>query len=284
MSEAKLPETGDKVAEHEILRRVGEGARGVVFSAKNPEGRFRAVKILKPEFGKDEAAIGEFREEARATASVRHPSVVSMYECGLDHGIHYLVMEFVDGPPLDRLLEERKRLTWKTSVRIGIQVAEALAHAHELGFLHRDVKPANILLYSDGTARVTDFGIVKDISTLRGFLVNGRQVGTALYASPEQCTGKRLTPATDIYSLGATLYHMICGRPPFLADDPKMLLAKHVKTHPIPPGKLLPDIPKPLANTLLRCLAKSPVARYPSMENLATTMRMVLEGRVAIVR
>jgi len=283
MTSAKLPGPGDKVADHEILRRVGEGARGVVFAAKDPEGKRRAIKILRPGFAADETAIGEFREEARATAGVKHESVVSIYECGVDRGVHYLVMEYVDGPPLDRLLEERKRLTWKTSVRIAIQAADALGHAHDQGYLHRDVKPGNILLYADGTARVTDFGIVKDISTLRGFLLRGKQVGTALYASPEQCLGRRLGPATDIYSLGATLYHMVCGRPPFLADDRRMLLAKHVKTHPIPPAKIVRDIPKPLANTLLKCLMKSPAARFPSMSHLAATLRMVLEGRVAIV-
>ncbi|MEN8149153.1 MAG: serine/threonine-protein kinase [Planctomycetota bacterium] len=274
---------GESVADHEILRRVGEGARGVVFQAKNAEGRLRALKILRPEFAKDDTAVGEFREEARATAAVQHESVVSMYECGVDHGVHYISMEFVDGPPLDRLLAERKGLSWKTAVRVAIQAADALGHAHDIGYLHRDIKPGNILLYSDGTARVTDFGIVKDIRTLRGFLVNGKKVGTAAYASPEQCTGKRLGPATDLYSLGATLYHMVCGRPPFVAENRKMLLAKHVRTQPVPPSRLVKNLPRPLSNALERSLAKSPMARFPSMDNFAATLRMILEGRVAIV-
>jgi serine/threonine-protein kinase len=275
---------GSSVAGYRLVRRVGEGGMGVVFLAEDPEGRHVALKLLKPEKAADESAIRDFENEAEATAAVDHENVVTILDRGSSDGFHYIVMEYVDGPPLHLLLGRKGRLPWKDAAEITVQVARALQCAHALGYIHRDVKPENVLLFRDGRARLTDFGIVKDIGSLRGFLIKGEQVGTAAYASPEQCLSKRLTAATDVYSLGATLYHMLCGRPPFTGDSNNVVMNKHVKTAPIPPIRLCPDVPKALSNAVLRMLDKSPTRRYLSMAPLIEELEQILEGRVAIPR
>jgi serine/threonine-protein kinase len=282
MVTTRCPAPGDFVAGYRLLRRVGEGGMGVVFEARNGGDPTLALKVLRPEKAAEEPEVLAFREEARATAAVDHECVVTVHECGVEYGVHYLVMEFVDGPPLDRLLAARGRLDWRLSARIAIQVARALRHAHRQGWIHRDVKPGNILLFRDGRVRLTDFGIVKDIGSLKGFLVGGRRVGTAAYASPEQCLGKRLGPATDVYSLGATLYHMVCGRPPFAGGGPRLVAAKHVKLAPTPPSSLVKGVPKPLSNTIEKMLAKRPTARLSSMGAVIRHLEAILEGRVPV--
>ncbi len=163
-----------------------------------------------------------------------------------------------------------------------IQIARALQRAHEKGLVHRDVKPQNVLLYRDGRVRLTDFGIVKDISSLKGFLLKGRKVGTAAYASPEQCLDKRLDAATDMYSLGATFYHLVCGRYVFTGDSPRAIMARHVKARPIPPARLVPEVPKALSHTIGKMLEKKQTDRYPSMSRLVTDLTLILDGKVAI--
>jgi serine/threonine-protein kinase len=191
-------------------------------------------------------------------------------------------MEFVDGPSLERLIQAKKRLPWPLAVRLIRPVARALGHAHEQGFVHRDVKPGNILLYRDGRPRLTDFGIVKDIGSLKGYLVQGRAVGTVAYASPEQCLGKRLSGATDMYSLGATFYHALTGRPPFTGETPVKIAQKHAQLPPRPPADLVPDIPRALGKTVERMLAKKVADRLDSMARLDHDLGMILEGKVPL--
>jgi serine/threonine-protein kinase len=279
---APLPEAGEVVAGHMIGRRIGEGGMGVVFEAIASDGSRVALKVMRPGKAADEAAVEEFVNEARATAAVDHESVVKVLECGVDRGRHYLVMELVDGPPLHAALGAGRRLTWKSATRIVIQVARALAHAHGTGLIHRDVKPCNILIGKDGRAKLIDFGIVKDIRSLKGYLVSGRSVGTAAYASPEQCLGKRLDAATDMYSLGATFYRLVTGRPPFRGKTSTEILMKHVKEQPRPPAELAPDLPKALGKAIERMLAKRQADRFPSMARLVQDLELILAGKVAI--
>jgi serine/threonine protein kinase len=280
MVNGSIPAIGDEIAGHRIVRAVGEGSMGVVYEARSPSGEPRALKVLRP--GLDAERIAEFEDEIRATGSLRHENVVAIHDHGVDHGHRYLIMEFVDGPSLDALLGARKRLPWKTATRIVVQVARALGHAHAQGLVHRDVKPANLLLYRDGRARLGDFGIVKDIGSLRGFLLRGRRVATPTYASPEQCLDKRLSEATDMYSLGATFYHAVCGRPPFTGESAKEIAARHVPTPPQPPVEIVPEIPRALGKTIERMLAKRQTDRVPSMDRLVHDLEHILSGRVAI--
>jgi serine/threonine-protein kinase len=277
-----MPEPGDIIADRMIMRFTGEGAMGIVFEVRDEADRSTALKILKPEKAANPDALREFRDEGEATGAVDHENVVTVLRQGESDGWHYIEMEYVDGPPLHRLLKERGALPWREATEIVVQVARALGAAHDLGFVHRDVKPDNVLLYRDGRARLTDFGIVKDISSLKGFLLKGRKVGTALYASPEQCLDKRLDAATDMYSLGATFYHMVCGRPPFKGDSPNVVMNKHVKAPLLPPCELDPEIPKALSNAIEKMLAKKQTDRYPAMARLIEDLEMILGGKVAI--
>jgi serine/threonine-protein kinase len=277
-----LPEAGDTVAGHVIVRLVGVGGMGVVFEAVDPGGEIVALKLLKPEKAGNAAILTEFRNEAEATGSVDHENVVTVLGQDEADGFHYIRMEFVDGLPLHEVLKKRKRLPWREALDIAVQVARALARAHQKGLVHRDVKPDNVLLYRDRRARLTDFGIVKDISSLKGFLLKGRQVGTAVYASPEQCLGKRLDAATDMYSLGATLYHILCGRFPFTGDSLQTIMNKHVNAPLIPPASLAPEIPKALSNAVEKMMAKRQTDRYESMGRLLADLELIQEGKVAI--
>jgi serine/threonine protein kinase len=279
LSRGSLPSVGAEIGRYRLLRQVGEGARGVVYEADDPAfDRSVAVKILKPEFRDDPEEVRSFLAEAEATSRVQHECVVSIHDSGESGGHPYYVMEFVDGPALDQRLET-ERLDWRTAVEIAVAVGRALAEAHALGYLHRDVKPGNILLGADGRVRLTDFGIVKDISSLRGFLVTGKSVGTAAYASPEQCRGKRLLPATDVYSLGATLYHMVAGRMPFPGSGNQEHMRGHVKGRLVPPSELAPEAPRPLSNVIVRMMARSPLARYETMAAALADLEEILAGR-----
>jgi serine/threonine-protein kinase len=283
LTAAEIPPIGSELGRYRLLRRVGEGARGVVFEADDPAfDRSVAIKVLKPEFAEDEAAIAEFRQEAETTARVHHENVVSILAVGEQDGHWYTVMEFVDGESLDRRLADGKPMPWPEAVGIGLQVGQALREAHAMDLLHRDVKPDNILMYQDGRARLTDFGIVKDISSLKGFLLTGRAVGTAAYASPEQCLGKRLLPTTDIYSLGATLYRMVTGRFPFPGKTNKELMTGHVKGRLAPPVEHVPDLPRPLSNAIVRMMARNPGERYASIDRVLADLTMIRDGKTVV--
>jgi serine/threonine protein kinase len=277
-----LPKLGERIAGYSVIKKVGEGNRGVVYQAKDPLGQPVALKVLKPKCSEDPNLVREFLDEALATDRIDHESVVKVIGGGEDAGRHHLLMEFVDGPALDQVLATRGKLSWRMATKIIIKVAEGLGAAHESGLIHRDVKPGNILLMRDGRPKLIDFGIVKDIGTLKGFLVNGRRVGTAAYASPEQCLGKRLAEGTDMYSLGATFYHMVCGRPPFEGKSTTEVMKKHVKARPVPPANLVPGLPRTVSKAIEKMLAKSQAGRFPTMERLAHDLRMILEGKVAI--
>jgi serine/threonine-protein kinase len=255
---------------------------GRVYEAMGPDGERFALKLLKAEKAADPVHLADFHNEAEATGSVIHENVVRHHGYGFTDGYHYILMEFVNGPNLNRLLAKRKRLPWRQAVTIAIQIARGLSAAHARGLVHRDVKPDNVLLFRDGRVRLTDFGIVKDISSLKGFLLIGDQVGTAAYASPEQIAGKRLDASTDMYSLGATLYHMICGREPFRGKDPQEMMRRAATEPLVPPCGIVADVPKALSNAIVKMMAKKQTDRHPSMDRLIQDLEMILDGKVAI--
>ncbi len=282
MTGKALPEIGDVLVNHTVLRIAGEGGMGVVYEVRDRLERSFALKVLRPEKATDPALVREFKDEAVSTGAVDHENVVTVLGQGEENGRHFILMEFVDGPPLDELLAARGKLPPLTAIEIVVQVAKALRCAHAKGLIHRDVKPENILLHQDLRARLTDFGIVKDISSLKGYLVKGRRVGTAAYASPEQCLDKRLDAQTDMYSLGATFYRMVTGRPPFQGENRSKIMKMHVQLTPKSPIALVPDLPKPLSNLIEKMLAKKRTDRPESMDRLIEDLLKIHSGKVAI--
>ena len=282
MSRKALPQIGDVIVNHTILRVAGEGGMGVVYEVRDRLERSFALKVLRPEKAVDPAVVREFKDEAISTGAVDHENVVTVLGQGEEDGRHFILMEFVDGPPLDELLDARGKLPFSEAIDIVVQVAKALRCAHARGFVHRDVKPENVLLFKDLRARLTDFGIVKDISSLKGFLVKGRRVGTAAYASPEQCLNKRLDAQTDMYSLGAAFYRMVTGRPPFQGENRSKIMKMHVQLTPKSPIDLSPDVPKPLSNLIDKMLAKKQTDRPENMDRLIEDLVKIQSGKVAI--
>jgi serine/threonine-protein kinase len=234
-----------------------------VFLARDTElDRLVAVKLLDERAASDDGLRGRFVREARLAARLSHPNVVSVFDAGEDDGRPYIVMEHVEGETLADLLARRDRLPPEEARGLALQAAHGLAHAHAVGLVHRDVKPQNLLLREDGTLKIADFGIARAAEGT-SLTQAGTVLGTAAYLSPEQALGEDVTPATDVYSLGAVLYELLTGRPPLEVrslDD----LAKANAIAPL--RELAPEVPKDLEDFVMRCLARNPAYRPTDLE------------------
>src|SRR3954468_8022443 len=222
-----------------------------------------AVKILRADLAADEGTRVRFRHEAIAAARLSHPNIVSTYDTGDDDGVAYIVMELVDGPTLRHLIDQQGGLPVADVIRIGKQVADALDAAHRAGLVHRDVKPANVLVPAVGPAKVTDFGIAKAAGAA-DLTRTGTVMGTARYLSPEQVNGRPTDPRTDVYALGLLLYEALCGHPPFGGDtDIATAMARLTTTAPAVRAER-PEVSQALDDVIHRCLARQPAARFGS--------------------
>jgi eukaryotic-like serine/threonine-protein kinase len=229
-----------------------------------------AVKTLHPELSGDAGLRSRFRHEAVAAARLSSPGIVATYDTGEDGGVGYIVMEFVDGPNLRRVLDERGPLPIAETARIGREVATALEHAHRQGVIHRDVKPANVLVPPGGSVKVTDFGIAKAGG---GELTRtGTVVGTARYLAPEQLRGEPVDARTDIYALGLVLYEMLTGELPFHGDTEMAISLARLSVAPAPVGIGRPDTPAGLARLVMACLALEPADRPPNAQAVANAL------------
>ncbi|BAD40338.1 Stk1 family PASTA domain-containing Ser/Thr kinase [Symbiobacterium thermophilum] len=268
---------------YRIEERIGGGGMAVVFRATDLQlGREVAVKTLRGQFGADDEFVRRFRREAHNAASLSHPNIVQTYDVGEDGGVHYIVMELVTGKTLKALIQEQGPLPPGDAARIGIAIADALAHAHAQGIVHRDIKPHNILLGQDGRVKVADFGIARAVTT-DTLTRTGSWMGSAHYFSPEQADGQPASAKSDLYSLGVVLYEMVTGTVPFQGESPITVALKHLRERVDPPSHLNPEVPVELDEIILRAMEKEPEDRFDSAvemrDALADFLQLHLEGR-----
>jgi serine/threonine-protein kinase len=260
---------------YRLIEPVGEGGMATLWKAMDEQlEREVAVKILRPQFGADPGFATRFRNEARSAGSLSHPGVVQVYDFGTDPdaGDQYIVMQLVDGQDLATVLRERGPLAVDESVGIASAVADALDAAHRQGLIHRDVKPANIMLTPTGRALVADFGISRAIADA-SMTVTGTTIGSVHYFSPEQAAGEEVGPPSDIYALGIVLYEMLSGRRPFEGDTAAGVALKRLNEPPPPLSTGIVPIPAALEGVVMRALARNPADRYPSAADFAQALR-----------
>ncbi len=238
-----------------------------------------ALKTLYPELSGDPQFVEGFRREAQAAANLSHPNIVPVFDWGEDNGTYFIVMELIDGTSLADMLRGGRTLTASHSASLAAQVAAALGYAHRNGVVHRDVKPGNILIASDGQVKVTDFGIAQAMSVEDQLAEQGSVMGTATYFSPEQAEGAPVDGRSDVYSLGVVLYEMLAGRPPFIGDSPVAVSTQHVHGTVAPPTEFNAAIPPDLQAIVMEALAKSPAQRYQSAEDLRSDLMRFSEGQ-----
>ncbi len=261
-----------------VLKRLGEGGKGVVYKARDTVlNRLVAIKILKSEAISDEA-YSRFMTEAQAVAKLNHPNIVSIYDIGKEDGKQFFVLEFVDGESLRDLMQTypEGKCDVETVLRIGLDVCSALQYAHSDKILHRDVKPENVMITRDGTAKLMDFGLAKMVGQPR-VTQEGVIVGTVAYVAPEAAIGKSVDARSDLYSFGVVLYESLGGKPPFSGDDPIKTIFGHIHDHPVPLVKLNPEVPQALADCIMKLLEKNPEDRYQSAADLSKEFREISE-------
>ena len=271
---------------YEIVREIGRGGMGVVYQARDPRlDRHVAIKVLPPESVADPTRKQRFVQEARAASALNHPNIVTVYEIDSDNGVDLMVMEHVEGAPLDRLIPA-KGLPPSTALTYAIQIADALATAHEAGILHRDLKPSNIMATAQGRIKILDFGVAKLLDrsetspegpTLSARLEtqDGVVLGTVSYMSPEQAEGRELDARSDIFSFGSVLYEMLTGRRPFAGDSHASIVAKILREDPTPVSQLAPSVPSDLAKVVSHCLRKDPARRSQHMGDVKVALEDV---------
>jgi len=268
------------LGDYEILHEIARGGMGVVYKAKHRTlGRLAAVKLIKSGELAQSEEVQRFQVEAQAAALLDHPGIVSVYESGQQGQQHYLAMAYVDGQSLWQRVKEAP-LSPKVAARIMQQVAEAVQYAHEQGIVHRDLKPQNILLTKEGQPKVTDFGLAKKQGGDSSLTATGQILGTPSYMPPEQTKGTsdQVGPLADVYSLGATMYCLLTGRPPFQAATPLETMLQVANQEPVTLRQLNPSIPRDLETICLKCLQKQPLQRYSSAGELAADLQCYLNG------
>jgi len=261
------------------LKKLGEGGKGVVYKARDTAlNRVVAIKMLKSAVSSEEA-YSRFMLEAQAVAKLNHPNIATIHDIGKEDGKQFFVLEFVDGMSLRELMGTypEGKCDIQTVLRIGIDVCNALQYAHSQGVLHRDVKPENILITQEGTAKLMDFGLAKMLGQ-PSITQEGVIVGTVAYVAPEIALGKGADARSDLYSLGAVLYEAVTGRPPFLGEDSVKIIFSHIHDYPISPNKLNPKVQQALAECIMKLLEKEPTKRYQNAADLLNVLREIAEG------
>ena len=261
---------------YELIEKIGEGGMAVVYKAKDRLlNRYVAIKILRPEFTQDEQFLDSFKRESQAAAGLQHPNIVSIYDVGRTGNINFIVMELVDGRPLSDFIKEKGRLDYKTTIDIAKQMASALSIAHKHQIIHRDVKSHNIMITSDGVAKLTDFGIARAVSNATMVADTSKIIGSVHYFSPEQARGAYVDERSDIYSLGIVMFEMLTGRVPFDGETPVEVALKHINEDVPSPAKLVPGIPPALDKVVLKATDKYQTERYKSADEMLEALKNV---------
>ncbi len=249
---------------YEITELIGVGGMADVYKAIDVmENRTVAVKILKAEFSENEEFLRRFRNESKAIAVLSHPNIVKIYDVGFSDEIQFIVMEYIDGITLKEFIEQQGVLRWKDALHFVTQILRALQHAHDKGIVHRDIKPQNIMLFTDGTIKVMDFGIAR-FSRIDGKTLSDKTIGSVHYISPEQARGDMTDERSDIYSVGVMLYEMLTGRKPFEGENPVSIAVKHMQDKAVEPREIMPSIPEALEEIVIHAMEKDPIRRYQS--------------------
>ena len=259
---------------YEVISKIGAGGMSDVYKAKDHVlGRFFAIKGLQPEFSEDVGFVSKFHTEAQSAAGLEHPNIVNIYDVGSEDGLHYIVMEYIEGITLKTYIEKKGRLTFKEAVSIAIQVGRGIEAAHNKNIVHRDIKPQNIMISTEGKVKVMDFGIARAATSNT---IHSDVMGSVHYSSPEQARNGFIDGKSDIYSLGIVMYEMVTGRVPFDGDTTVSIAIQHLQEEMVPPSAYAPDLPISLEKIILKCTQKSPSRRYQNIGDLIQDLKKAL--------
>jgi serine/threonine-protein kinase len=276
MDEVKLP---DRIGPYDILRKIGSGGMGTVYLGRHVDTQLEAaVKVLPSSLAREPGTVDRFEREIDAMRKLIGPHIVKLFESGHDEPTDqmWFAMEYVEGKTLTDCIRANRRLSWEQSVDIALQICSALKTAHATGVVHRDLKPSNLLIGDDGVVKLTDFGVAQVFAAQR-LTVTGGIIGTAEYMSPEQAQGRRCTRTSDLYSLGAVLYVMLAGRPPFTGKNAVEIIQKHSTARFDRPSLYAPDLPRILEDVVCKLLEKDPEERYSDAHVVSLRLKEVVK-------
>jgi len=271
---------GKKFGNYQLQRLLGHGSMGAVYLAEDERGGGSvALKVLPVSMATNGEYTRRFLNEARLAQQLDHPNIVRVRDFGQAAGHDYLAMEYVDGENCKARISREERLPWRQTVEIALQISDGLAAAAEQGIIHRDIKPDNVLIDSEGRVRIADLGLAKE-EGINEPLPSDTSLGTPDYMSPEQVSNSETVDfRTDIYSLGATVFHMICGKAPYTGRSAYEVMVKHVTSALPSPHKYVPDLPDEVVDVMRKMMARDPADRYQSYDALAADLRALLAGQ-----
>jgi eukaryotic-like serine/threonine-protein kinase len=264
----------------QIVAKIGEGGMGAIYRARHEALRKDVVvKILPPESAANARTVERFRREAIAAAKLEHPNIVQVLNVGMtDRGLHFIVMQYVDGKNLEDTIQEKGKHAWKEAVRIVLEIARGLAAAHKAGVIHRDIKADNILITPQGVVKLADFGLAKDLNSDMKLTADGAMIGTPLYMAPEIGRVKEIDGRVDVYSLGVTFYYLLTGVQPFRAFPAIEILSAKAHDKLKPPEHMVPDISTAVRNVLGKMLEKDRDKRYADCDSLIRDLEALDRG------